>query len=202
MAGREPMPTTTRSASSSVPSDSTTFSTRSVPPTHVDPDAAAHVDALGAVQPGHQRADLLAEHRRQRRRLRFDQNDIHAEAAQARRHLASDEARADHDRAAAPTPACSRSAMLSSKDRKHPDALAGPETTECVVGTRPVAITSSSYSSSLPSASVTVCAAVSTERTAEAEQQRDVVLVVELGGLSVTSSISARSTSLDSGGRS
>ena len=41
-------------------------------------DAAAHVDAFGPVQPGHQCADLLAEHRRQRRRLRFYENDIDA----------------------------------------------------------------------------------------------------------------------------
>ena len=33
-----------------------------------------------------------------------------------------------------------------------------------VLGTSPVAMTSSSYSRSLPSASVTVCAAVSTDR--------------------------------------
>ena len=63
------------------------------------PDAAAHVDALGAVQPRHQLADLLAEHRRQRRRLRFHQHDVDAHAAQAGRHLAADEPGADDDRA-------------------------------------------------------------------------------------------------------
>ena len=47
------------------------------------------------MQPGHQLADLLAEHRRQRRRLRLDQHDVDAELAQARRHLAADEAGAD-----------------------------------------------------------------------------------------------------------
>ena len=64
----------------------------------VHPDVAAHVDALGPVQAGHQRTDLLAEHRRQRSRLRFHQNHIHSETAQARRHFTPDEAGADDDR--------------------------------------------------------------------------------------------------------
>ena len=58
-----------------------------------DPDAAPHVDALGAVQPRDQLADLLAEHRGQRRRLRLDEHDVDPELAQARRHLAADETR-------------------------------------------------------------------------------------------------------------
>ena len=71
------------------------------------PDAAAHVDTLGAVQPGHQLADLLAEHRRQRRRLRFDQHDVDAHAAQAGRHLAADESRRRRRPHAAPSrPPC------------------------------------------------------------------------------------------------
>ena len=121
-AGLEPIPTTTRSASSSVPSDSTTVSTLSVPLHLVHSDAAAHVDALGLVQPGDQRADLLAEHGCKRRRLRFHQNDIHAHPAQARRDLAADEPRADDDGPAG------RTGMLAQGDAlveraQHPDAL-------------------------------------------------------------------------------
>lgn len=47
------------------------------------PDAEAHVDDLGAVQPGHQLADLLAKHRGQRGGLRLDQHHVHAQAAPA-----------------------------------------------------------------------------------------------------------------------
>ena len=36
-------------------------------------DAGAHVDPFGAMQPGHQFADLFAKDGRQRRGLRFDQ---------------------------------------------------------------------------------------------------------------------------------
>ena len=82
-----------------------------------DADAAAHVDALGAVQPGHQRPDLLAEHRGQRRRLRFHQDDVDAHAAQAGRHLAADEPGADDDRVPRRARPRWRSSRLSSKDR-------------------------------------------------------------------------------------
>ena len=92
-------------------------------PAHlVHPDAAAHVDTLGPVQPGHQRADLLAEHRRQRSRLRFHQNDIHSHAAQARRHLAADEAGADdHGLLRRTRVLAQRDALL--EGAKHPDAF-------------------------------------------------------------------------------
>ncbi len=52
-----------------------------------------------------------------------------------------------------------------------------------VLGTSPVAMISSSYARSLPSASVTVCAAVSTERAPLPRTHGDVVLLVELGRL-------------------
>ena len=65
-------------------------------PSHTD--AGAHVHALGAVQPGDEFADLLAEHRRQRSGLRLDQHHVHPEAAQARGNLAADEPGADDDR--------------------------------------------------------------------------------------------------------
>ena len=94
------------------------------------PDAAPHVDAFGAVQPRHQRPDLLTEHRRQRRRLRLHQNDIDANTAQAGRHLAADEARADDDRAPR------RAGLLAQRQTlveraQDVDALADPGTTEC-----------------------------------------------------------------------
>ena len=63
-------------------------------------DARADVGPLGAVQSGDQLPDPLAEDRRQRGRLRFDQNHLDPEAAQARRDLTADEARSDHHRAA------------------------------------------------------------------------------------------------------
>ena len=108
-----------------------------------DPDAAAHVDAFGAVQPRHQRADLLAEHRRERCRLRFHQDDIDAQPAQAGRHLAADEPGADDDRTAAPSPPRSRSARLSSKDRS--TWMPGRSGNDGMrLGTRPVAMISSS----------------------------------------------------------
>ena len=81
------------SASSSVPSDSTHLLDVAGALDLGDADAAAHVDALGAVQPGDQLTDLLAEHRGQRRGLRLDEHHVDAELAQARRDLAADEAR-------------------------------------------------------------------------------------------------------------
>ncbi len=59
------------------------------------PDPEANVDTFGTVQPGHQFPDLLAEDRGQRCRLRLYQHHVHAQAAQAGRHLAADEAGAD-----------------------------------------------------------------------------------------------------------
>ena len=95
-----------------------------------DPDAAAHVDALGAVQPGHQRADLLAEHRRQRCRLRLHQDDVDAQLAQAGRHLAADEPGADDDRV--PRRAgLARAAPGSRRTTAARGCPAGPGTTEC-----------------------------------------------------------------------
>ena len=95
VAGREPMPTTTRSAGSSVPSRQ--HHRVDVPlSAHLgDPDTEADVDALVAMQPRHQFADLLAEHRGQRLRLRLDQHDVHPDAAQAGGHLTADETGAD-----------------------------------------------------------------------------------------------------------
>ena len=127
------------------------------------PDVTAHVDAFGPVQSRHQCADLLAEHRRQRTRLWFHQNDIHAHTAQARRHLAADEAGADDDRILGRTRRA-RAAQCSRPESAGPECLPDPGTTEFVLGTSPVAMISSSYSSSLPSASFTDCAAVSTDR--------------------------------------
>ena len=95
----------------------------------VHPDVAAHVDALGPVQPGHQRTDLLAEHRRQRSRLRFHQNDIHSETAQARRHFAPDEAGADDDRVLRPNPRA-RAAPCSPRGSAAPESLPGRGRTE------------------------------------------------------------------------
>ena len=143
VAGREPMPTTTRSASSSVPSDSTTFSTWSVPRTSSTPTPQRTSTPSARCSRVDQRADLLAEHRRQRGRLRFHQNDIHSHAAQAGGDLAADEARADHDSAAG------RTGVLAQRDAlveraKHADALEIREETECVLGTSPVAMISSS----------------------------------------------------------
>jgi hypothetical protein len=60
------------------------------------PDVGPHIDTLGAVQASHQRTDLLAKHRGQRRRLRLDQDDVDTQAAQTGRHLTTAESRADH----------------------------------------------------------------------------------------------------------
>ena len=43
-----------------------------------DTDTAPHVDALGAVQPGHQLTDRLPEHRSQRGGLRLHQHHVYA----------------------------------------------------------------------------------------------------------------------------
>ena len=108
-----------------------------------DADAAAHVDALGAVQPGHQLADLLAEHRRERCRLRFHQDDVDAQPAQAGRHLAADEPGADDDRIPRRRRPRSRSARLSSNDRS--TWMPGRSGNDGMrLGTRPVAMISSS----------------------------------------------------------
>ena len=106
------------------------------------PDAAAHVDALGAVQPGHQLADLLAEHRRQRLPAAVPPDDIHAEL----RRLAA----TSQPMKPAPTttarraePACLRSARLSSNVRSTwMPARSGNDGMR--LGTRPVAMISSS----------------------------------------------------------
>ena len=81
VAGREPMPTTTRSASNSdAVRQHHLLAPGRAPLTDDDADTSAHVDALGSVQPRHQRADLLAQHRRQRRGLRFDEHDVRRRA--------------------------------------------------------------------------------------------------------------------------
>ncbi|CNV14591.1 Uncharacterised protein [Mycobacterium tuberculosis] len=56
----------------------------------------ANINALIAMEPRHQLADLLAQHRGQRRRLRLNQHHIHTETAQTGSHLAADETGPHH----------------------------------------------------------------------------------------------------------
>ena len=85
-------------------------------------DTSAHVDAFIAVQPGHQSADLLAEHRCQRRGLRLDQHNVDSQSTQAGRHLATDESGADHHRAVRLRRVPAQSQALV-EGTQHPDSL-------------------------------------------------------------------------------
>ena len=85
-------------------------------------DTGAHVDTLGAVQPGHQFPDSLTEHHGQRRGLRLDEHHVDPERAQAGGDLAADEPGADHHRPA------HRAGVLAQGDRlipgpQHPDPV-------------------------------------------------------------------------------
>ena len=142
VAGCDPMPTTTRSASSSVPSLSTDLLDLLGSADLGDPDAAPHVYAFGAVQPRHQRTDLLAEHRRERCRLRLHQDDVDATP---RRLAATSQPMnpAPTTTACRAEPASLRSFRLSSKDRS--TWMPGRSGNDAIrLGTRPVAMISSS----------------------------------------------------------
>jgi hypothetical protein len=94
------------------------------------------------VQPGDQGAHLLTEHRGQRGGLRLDQHDGDPELAQTGGDLAADETGADDHRVAAED-ACPRSASASSSERStRMPSSSGNDGIR--LGTRPVAITSSS----------------------------------------------------------
>src|ERR1700682_6799891 len=160
VAGCEPIPTTTRSASSSVPSESTTCSTcppaprTSATPTPVrtstpsarcslatsDPVCSPSTDANGAGC-GSTRTTCTPSPRRL------------AATSQPMKPAPTTTARRAE-------PACLRSARLSSNDRRTRIPSRSPND-GMRLGVNPVAMTSSSYSTTLPSASVTVCAAVS-----------------------------------------
>ena len=60
-----------------------------------EPDTGTQVDPLAGVQPGDESADLLAEHGRERRRLRLHQHHVETTGPHARRQLAADEPRPD-----------------------------------------------------------------------------------------------------------
>ena len=112
-AGRDPMPTMTRSASSSVPSARDDLLHALSPRTSATP-TPVRVDTLGTGAAGaDQCADLLAEDRGQRLRLRLDQRDVDAEIAQARGDLTADKP-APITTAPRASPASLRSAWLSS----------------------------------------------------------------------------------------
>ena len=202
VAGRDPMPTTTRSAASFGAVGQHHRVDVPVAAHLRHPDADADVDALVAVQPRHQFADLLAEHRGQRRRLRLDQHHVHAEAAQAGRHLAADEAGADDDGLPAP-PTRARAAPCSRRTTAAPGCPPDPGKLGMRRGTKPgrddqfvVAERRFRRRGSR------VCAAVS--RPVAAEPRRRVMSFSSYHsrGLRAVSSTSLRSTSLDSGGRS
>ena len=99
--GRAPIPTTTRSAGTRVPSDSSTASTRPAPWSAATPVLQTQIDAVVAVQPGAPLAQLRAQ-RQHRRRRDVDQRHVDALLASGLGDLATDEARAHHDDARAP----------------------------------------------------------------------------------------------------
>ncbi len=127
--GIAPRATSTTSASSRVPSASSTPATRPAPsPTAPDALAQAQVDAVGALQRGGALADQVAQ-RGHRQRRDVAQRDVDAERAGARRDLAADEARADDQqpRRAVAERLAQRDRVADLADRVHPVQLgAGP----------------------------------------------------------------------------
>ena len=98
-----PMPTTTTSAATDVPSVRVTPVTRRRPWSEgtrlevVDPRAEADVDPVLDVEPTAHRAHLGAEHPLERHRQGLDEGDVETEGATRRGHLGADEPGADHD---------------------------------------------------------------------------------------------------------
>ena len=95
--GAAPTPTRTTSAGSSVPSSSSTPSTRSAADQPGDAGAGQQADAVVGVQRADRRAHLGAERTGERGRHRLDDGDVEPERARARGDLGADEAGADDD---------------------------------------------------------------------------------------------------------